>query len=354
MSRSLQFQIFLGVYLIAAVVAFAGCGEINKVNGSLDQIGQMNDKMQQMQSDTSAMKDQTGHVSTDSCELYDALRQGDTLASRRNALDKLITVHDEARKISEAGKYFMAFEFQLWSQSCEDTNQLKRDVLMQAAAQEFLREVQDFLPQGEFAPDPAAESDGVQYSDGNLAASVNALAAGLHVLNPKQEYRNLTIAKFPALSMLDVLEQGIAAKKLIDSGKRTVESYPLYVKEVLIQEKAAVALLQARYNIATAIALDGISDIRSGFFTQIKMYLTSWTAQMDRANLAQLQEYQAYIKGAVEIRDFLKANGYTPILNSNLQKVILNMQYKPQSLRSTAQQVEEAKLYQAFQDYAKP
>jgi hypothetical protein len=323
----------------ALTVSLAGCGEVNRVNKGLDRINSMDEKTQKL--------------SDASCELYDALRQGNTLDSRRRAIDNLLNnTKDEAAKIAQGAEYFMGFEFQLWSNACQDQSDHKRDLLMALGVQEFLRQVQEFFPDNDLSPDPSAQSNQKPYSDKNLTASLNALAATVHLLNPKQQIRADNDPTFKTYSMLDILEEGLAMKAKINSGEIPYEQIPEHVKEVLMQEKYAVALLQARYNIAVAIAIDGISDIHNGFFRQMMMYLKSWTAQMDRPNAVQLHEYQEYVKDSAKIGAFLKSIGVTPEINNDLKKVINNMQYDPNQKSSEKRRRDETKLIESIRQFA--
>lgn len=341
-------RMFLIVASVSGALFLSGCDLVDKVDGSLDKINDMSDNTKNMQE----KMDQLPVLTKASCELYDALRQGDTLTSRRNAVVNLLNSRQMARKISESGKYFMAFEFQLWSDSCQDESNLKLDYLKDSAAREFLREAQEFVADGDLSPDPAAQADGDMYSTGNLKASFNALAATLHMLNPKQEYRSKKEEQFKSYTMLDLLQDGLAAKVDLQSGRISADELPLQLREVLLQEKYAVALLQARYNIAVAIVLDGISNINGGFFSQTKMFLSPWSVDMNKANIAQLIEFQSYVKGAIEVRDFLRMHGYQPQLNSKFKQVLRNMRFNPDQKRTKAQSREEDKLINMLQQYA--
>jgi len=336
----------IGIYFGAAILLLAGCGEVDKVNGSLDQIGSMNDKMSTMSTDT-------GKVSSDSCELYDALRQDQALESRKTSLANIKSATDAADKMMLSGAYFMGFEFQLWSDSCLDTSKTNHDLLMASAAMEFTQTLpQFFTDQTDLSPDPSAMSDGVVDSQANLQASFNALAATVHLINPKQDKHLAVDPNFKEKSMLDILEQGIAAKAAIDSGKATVDSFPPQVKQVLLLEPYVIALLQARYNMAVAVVLNSISNVNNGFFTKLSMYLSSWDANLSKLNLAQIQEYENYVQGAVDTRNFLRANGYTPEMNSQFQRVLKNMNYKPDLTAQKGLQAEGSKLVKMIQDYA--
>lgn len=313
----------------------------------------MKDNMDNMSDKTNSMEKKTNQLSEDSCELYDALRQGNTLTIRRDSINNLLNgTRQEAAKISEAGPYFMAFEFQLWSDRCQDNSETKRDKLMAVAAQEFLRQVQEFYADNDLSPDPSATSDGSGFTNKNLHAIINALAATLHELNPKQEMRKAANPDFKTYSMLDILENGLAAKADLNSGKMRHGTEPEYVKEVLMQEKYAVALLQARYNMAVAIVIDGISHIRDGFFNQVMMFLKPWDANLKSQNLVQITEYQKYVNGANEVHDFLLKIGEKPELNKMFKKVLENMRYTPDKSRSTVLLTEEERLVQMIKDYA--
>lgn len=314
--------------LLLSLTALLGACEVKK---NLDE---MHDSTIEMNRTTKNMSDSTTSLQTATNELYDALRQGDSLAARRSALDNLLKATDPARKLSEAAKYFMAFEFQLWSDQGNDKGLEKREQLATLAALEFFKDVQQFIPGGTRDPKPFAGQI-LATEKSNLVNSFNALSAVLHYLNPKQETYLRQKKEMIPLSMNKMIEESLLAKPKIESGEKHLSEYPGYVAEVLANESTAIYLLEARYNYLSALFLGRSTNIANDMFLSAQMIATKWTLDLSNFNFAQVEELDKFLTGALKTKKLLTQIGVKPRTDTLLVHMFQNMNLTP-SLQPTS------------------
>jgi hypothetical protein len=298
----------------------------------------MHDATEQMNTTTAEMNQKTATLEAETGELYDALRQGDSLQLRRNALENLINAKDPARKLSEAGKYFMSFEFQLWSGRGPDKTQEKRDYLILCATQEFFKDLLQFIP-GDVREAQPLKGQILPTAKSNMVKSLNALAVTLHMLNPKQEAYLRADKSLKPASMYAFIEEALLLKPKLQSGEITKEKVPAYINEILANEKEAVYLLQARYNYVPALILARTTDIQNSKLTALKMLASSWVLDLTKLNLAQMTEVNMLAKWALETRDFLKRTGHTAAMDSMVARFYQNMKIVDSSSLNTGAKV---------------
>jgi hypothetical protein len=70
----------------------------------------------------------------------------------------------------------------------------------------------------------------------------------------------------------------------MSEGSKKLEDFPPYVKEVLLYEEVAIALLQGHMNMAAAVALERVSPISNGAIPYLKMNFGSWTMNLKKYN----------------------------------------------------------------------
>jgi hypothetical protein len=287
----------------------------------------MHDSTVKMENTTGKVEKHSESIDNQTGELYDALRQGDALQSRRTALANLINAKDPLRKLSEAAKYFMAFEVQLWNTLGPDANDGKRTLLATVAAREFFKDIAEFIPDGKMEPKPfAGQIFATQES--NLVNSFNALAATLHYINPKQEVLLAQRKDLKAISMYQIIEESLLAKTEIESGKKKISDYPGYVTEVLFSEKEAVYLLQARYNYLPALIIGKVSNAANSKIAAAMMIASRWNLDLSKLNSVQLEELNKFLLAAAKTRDLLVQIGETPKTDKLLLSMLKNAQVK--------------------------
>jgi uncharacterized protein YoxC len=311
-------------------------GDMNKTMGGMDtKLGETNQAMggmvqsvDKMNQNTEDLKKNTAEVSNVSCQMYSAIRQGDTLSSRRTAMEKINEVEAGAPKISEAGKYFMAFEYQLYSEACVAENH-SRELLAADAAKEFMRDVQQFIDPGQTEPMPFANPTLNGEKTANRQQALNALAVAMHILNPKQE-ATVKKSNLTQFSMWDMVKASLAARKQLEDGTKKISDFPDYVNQILIYDEVAQLLAQTRYNYLGAMMISRASHIREGVVNFAKMRLFSWTLDLSDYGIVEITEFANYLNAANLASDFMKANGLQPKMDNTLKAILGHMKLSDQ------------------------
>ncbi len=299
---------------------------MNETMGGMDKkMGDMNETMGGMNTIMQDMSEQTN-------ELYDAAKLGDSSMQRRAALEALARATASGRKITEATKYFISFEYQLYSGIGQDKSEEKRKHLLYEATLEFFKDVTEFLTK-EDVPQPLTQAE--KGGDDNKEASFNALAVSLHKMNRKQEeyLKKNKLKEEDSLSMYKIILSALAKKKAINGGQSKLDEIDDYEREVLNNEEVAVKLIQARNNFTAAILLGGISDIQKGTVVLGQnakagaMYIGKWDVNLEKINKVQSETAGKYIASILGAHKFLKEIGIEPVYNPTLLKILKNAQW---------------------------
>ncbi len=312
------------LFLLCSTTLLNACDVKKNIDEMHDSTVEMNRTTKEMNDTTSQMNNRTTDLQSATNELYDALRQGDSLAARRSALDNLLKATDPARKLSEAGKYFMSFEFQFWSDQGQDKGLGKREELATLAAREFFKDVQQFIPNGEMDPKPF-KGQIFATEKSNLINSLNALSVTTQCLNPKQEVYLREKKGMAPLSMNLMIEESLLAKSKIESGEKRLNEYPGYVAEILANESTAVYLLEARYNYLSALFLGRSTNIAHDKLAGAKYIAMKWTLDLSKFNFAQVEELNKFLTAALKTKSLLKQVGITPRMDILLVHMYKNM-----------------------------
>lgn len=303
--------------LLSLTTLLAAC----EVKQNLDE---MHDSTVEMNRTTKDMNHSTNSLETAIDELYNALRQGDSLSARRSALDNLVKASDPARKLSEAAKYFMAFEYQLWSDQGQDKGEEKRLELATLAAREFFKDIQQFIPGGEMSPKPFIGQI-IPTEKSNLVNSFNALSVAAHYMNPKQEIYLKEKKEMGSLTMNKMIEESLLAKPKIESGEKHLNEYPGYVAEVLANEPIAIYFLEARYNYLATLFLGRSTNIAHNKLAGAKIITMNWELDLSGFNFAQIDEMNKLLAGALKTKSVLKQIGIKARTDVLLVRMYKNM-----------------------------
>ncbi|HWU42779.1 MAG TPA: hypothetical protein VN132_05045, partial [Bdellovibrio sp.] len=269
-----------------------GCSEMKKMDDMKNNTSQMketttkmNDKMAHMDSTTTGMdkkmaqmNDTTTHmdetttgmsekmtavvtktegVKAISEELYDTIRQGNSVTLRRDGYAAVLNAPTLFKKISEANKYFMSFEFQIWNSHGQDLEPNQRDILGQQAAQEFFTEIEG-LAERDNSVNPLANPDPVEIlvdpsCAENREASFNAFAMALHQVNRKEVRAETQNSGLKRMTMYSMMEDALLAPRNMPQAG--------YIREILAHEEKAIQILQTRYNIFPLVFIDAVSKL---------------------------------------------------------------------------------------------
>ncbi|QLY24563.1 hypothetical protein [Bdellovibrio sp. KM01] len=305
----MKHKICLSGLLLLSMVA---CSEIQKVDEMHDATVKMSDTTEDMKKSTGELKDQTD-------ELYDALRQGNALQLRREAYNSVLQAPTLFKKISEATKYFMSYEVQLWNGLGQDKSSAKREVLEQQATQEFFMEIEE-LARRDNSVDPLAEPDAKDItSKDNMTASFNAMAVAMDRTNRKQVENVDRLGDTQLVSMYSLMEEALLAPRDIPQKGS--------IREVLAHEEKAIQILQTRYNMFPLMFIDMVSKLGDkNLVMQAKTLLLGWDLDMSGMNATQVEYLKTEVlQKGIDAKNLLIKLGKTPQMDSKVKRLIDKM-----------------------------
>jgi hypothetical protein len=293
----------------------AACSELKKVDEMHDATVKMSDTTEDMKKSTTELKGQTD-------ELYDALRQGNSLQLRREAYNSILQAPSLFKKISEATKYFMSYEIQLWNGIGQDISADKRASLEQQATQEFFMEIEELAPRDN-SVDPLAEPDAKDItSRDNMTASFNAMAVAMERTNRKQIENVDRLGEKKIVSMYSLMEDALLAPRDIPQTGSN--------REVLAHEEKAIQILQTRYNMFPLMFIDAVSKLGDkNKVMQAKTLLMGWDLELSGMSATQVEFLKTEVlQKGIDAKELLIKLGRKPELNSKVARLIDKMKVK--------------------------
>jgi hypothetical protein len=340
----------LSPFLLAALLvalAFTSCSKVNDMhdatmrmdattakmeaqteamNANTQQMKAVTDRMNghidSMDGNTKDMKADTEDMNATMGQLFDSARQGAALDIRNKNWELLKSSTSLEDKGTYAGLYFDSFEFQLWTNLGQDAQKGARERLMQDAVDEFFRRVLGITHWAPDTLDPLAGEDPLKSGATDAEkADFNAVAGSLERNNRKQE-ENPQSAK-NELSMLNLIESGLAAGQQIRAGKAKLEDFPQYVNIVLQREELAQRLLRARVQLMGFATLGYLIPITRNLEEKARYVVlgASWELDFNQMNQSQLKLVSFRLGEAIAARNFLAGLGVQEPLNSTLARV---------------------------------
>lgn len=273
----------------------------------------MSNKFDLQLAETYTLSGRTKAMSMTSDELYDALRQATGLQVRNEVWKNMLEAPTMYRKMVEAGKYFMAFEMQLWNQFGQDGTQAKRDSLAQQATKEFFFQIEE-LAKRDGSLDLTAEPKPTDiHSESNRMSAFNAVALALNQVNRKQlEFLGAMKKPSAVISMHSLILEALEAKSTVENLEYDKLGSKLpFIREILVHEDRAVQLLRAQVNLAPLVFIDSITKLsEKNIFAKGKMLL-SWELDLASVKSNDLEYYyQELVEPALRSKALLKKLGY--------------------------------------------
>jgi hypothetical protein len=277
-----------------------------------------------LETQTQGLDEKTRQLKLTSEALYRDLRQGNSLTIRGQRLEAMERTPEIDAKVSEAGKYFMAFEFQLYKYFGFD-NDANMEKLQLDAIDEFVRDVRRYSFGG-YAIDLTSNNDNMK--------NLFAMSVALHRINPNEEelvrYKNLK-----ELTLLSMILDTLAKKKDIDAGVVQAKEFE---HQILVNEDDMVYMLQLRSNFLAGMVLEKLSGVQeAGFLRKAKMALFHWAADFSELNhnQDQLKEYAKWMSECLRIRDLLSKMGYDTRIDGMLVKLYRHMNVQVTAVKPT-------------------
>jgi hypothetical protein len=305
------FPLILGLF-------FLGCSNANEMQAKTNKMSETTERMDNKMSDTNNNIGEVLRVSKNALRL---VRPSSAAEARNIALSLMDYASTLSSKISYAAKYFHAFEFQFWTS--EFDTRTHREDLKGQAAEEFFKEIRQFMVK------PLTPLAGEE-------AGLYALSATLH----EKEFFQIQGAKeagIPETSMLDIIEEGLRSKELVNGGRLMGRQIPVAVSTVLQNEERAVQILKSRQNVLLLLALSEAWDmgerraalVWNAIWAEFAYWVTFANIQLklETKNLVQIQWQNRYLRGSLRVRDLLLDLGYNADLESGKLKLDLPYVY---------------------------
>ena len=314
MSQTVLKSTLHALLVVLSMVGLTGCSLFDNLKETHDATLELDKKTTDLAEKTQGIEDLTQ-------TLLEQNRQGSANEIRQESLKRLKEATTLEEKVSQAGHYFYAFEFQLFDERIDSPT--KRAAIYQEAMEEIFREISEF-------------ANGKRLDDlnpaNNDAGSLNlyALATGMHVVNSIQTLEAQRNG-YTAVSVLDLIQKGLNQLHEVSAGKRTEASMDPFAREVAINEELAVYILRTRFNFMTALPLADLTNINAGgvagIIEKLRLVLTHWDASQGLAklNTSQIRFCDEKLELGLATRDMLLDLGEDPKLDANLLKIYKNM-----------------------------
>ncbi len=309
----MKLEIILSLLVLFVLSA---CDMVRKVDDMHDKTAEMAGTTKEMSNDMKDMKKSTKNVEGTASNTFEAMRRT-SVTIRKEAMEVFTNNPSIAHKLSAAATYVRAFEFQSWNGDAFDTAE-NREELFKDALEQFFEEIQQFFGTEVL---PMSNSQKVIY----------AIAANLHRLDPIQG-KGAAKVNDHAVSMLDLIEQGLRAKPAVNSGALHGKAIKESVAIVLQNEKYAVQLIKARQNFLLLLAFSKMIGLREGPLGVLdgliyengnkKIY-----GNLENQNRAEISAYNKFIRSSLRSRRILLELGEDASLEGNLIKLDLREIY---------------------------
>jgi hypothetical protein len=304
----------ISLVFLLAIAALPSCSKVQE----------MHNATMEMNSTTSDLADVSSQMNKMMAEVYDSGRQGASLDLRNKLFDIAVNAPKIEEKATNAGLYFLAFEFQLWSNLGQDNREGERERLMKDAVEEFFCHMLSITHWTEV--DPFAGKNPLAFGEAeNERAIFNAFALTLEKNNRKQDITT-TDNGIDALSMRNLIENALLADQKIKAGEARITDFPAYVDIVRQHEELAVRLLKARYQMLGLAVLTQLTPIArnnwEGF--KYKIWGKSWNIDLKKVNSSALRLAAFRLKEANRARDFLASIGEKVELDSSIAAIYAN------------------------------
>lgn len=302
------------LFLLCAATTFSACSKVQE----------MHNATMEMNSTTSDLADVSSQMNKMMAEVYDSGRQGASLDLRNKLFDFAVRAPKIEEKATNAGLYFLAFEFQLWSNIGQDNRAGERERLMKDAVEEFFCHLLSLTHWAEI--DPFAGKNPLAFGETeNERANFNAFALTLEKNNRKQDITT-TDNGLDTISMRNLIENALLAGQKIKAGEARIADFPAYVDIVLQHEEIAIRLLKARHQMLGLAVLTQLTPIArnnwEGF--KYKIWGKSWKIDLNQLNSSALRLAAFRLKEANRARDFLAGLGEKAELDSAIAAIYAN------------------------------
>lgn len=300
------------------------------------------------------LKSISNNISNISGELYDAARQGDSKASRRASLKSLLDAQTLPAKVAEAATYLASFEYQFWSGIGQDSSIEKRNELMYEAVHEFFMSISDFYDPSVDYSFSATVNKSINFMYSSKESSFYAFSLALHYPNRKQIDLIKHNPQLKLVTMYSMFEEALLLKSKIEAGEIKLSEQPLYIQEILANEKIVTKLLAARINTFGLAFLVKLTDISTGLVQANNMRSKPWIFNPDLVNSAQLEKGIDFLTSANQTKKLMKTIGLSTTKHQVIQSVFSNLRIQKSNKGSKENKALKLKIEHLLAEYIKP
>ncbi len=256
-------------------------------------------------------------------------RAKESQSTRQDNLRHMEEAQTFEQKMTHATDFLKAFEYNLWTNdSTIGDNDKYRKRLQLNAIEEFFRAVRENLNTFKDIDDIRPTSDKAE------ALNLNAIAVGLHKVHDFQE---LLVERegITKVSMLSMIKDALKKAEPLSKGLIALADLEDYEKEILYYQEEAKILLNIRYNITSAMALVGVSELQKKFsFLNLEIpstikkfgrFVKSWDSKYDGLNFIQQEKINIYLSEAIATRDYMRSVAIEDKLDKKIRKIFSKM-----------------------------
>ncbi len=280
--------------------------------------------------------------------MYSDTRQAISAQLRKDTYDSLMAALTMKDKLSEAFKYHLTYEYQLWKNSGKDDG-AKRLELMDLAATEyfakieslvsktmtdeiiheialFLKSPRDYLTKSWHETSKNKDDYSTLVQTNNQRALL-ALSATMHKVNPSQSEVFVKTGVQP-VSMYSMVTKALTQYGDYNLGKKNYEEIPAYIETIQDNAPLAVRLLHFRHNFLAAMAFGKLHEVDTSLWAgvvvhpeaataELKAKTSLWQLDLTGKGIAFIHKMNLYLQYAVTTKNFLRSIGVNVEANTD-------------------------------------
>lgn len=332
-------KLLIPLFLLATLVSCSEVKEAVKMPEKMDKLGETTDGM----SDTTS-------------QLYSQLRSAQSSVERRDTFGMILNDNVEmGQKLTNAAKFFMAFEYNLYTGIKPYDNSEIRDMLFFDAVEEFYKNMASVYEtdiKGEFNVKKAIKKGKMtpihtgkwSLKKRNYEQAFYAVAAAMHKVHHRQTY-NAKTNGFAEMSIYTLMKNALVK----DSHGATLSEYEEYMVAGNNKE-ISIALLKARIDIILALAINDSMDADEASFwpgllhviTGGKLGKLELPSTFETSNAATMHEANKKIEEALKCYDFLLSIGVEHKIDKKVKNIFDNVELPElDSIQTENEQIHE-------------
>lgn len=315
---------------------------------SCSKVKELEDKTDNMESTMEKMNKTMNNMDSNMTNMYRQVRQKESEDTRTKQMDILRDSNlSMGAKLTAAKKYFLAFEYQMWTNTGFDTKEF-REKLVEDAMEELYRELTDIY----------AGYTGISPLDiDNANADTEAFYALATTAHFKNIYQESLLEDHPELEELDLYDMMKKSLKLYKRNKPLKGAMAVPVRGQNLEMTREI--LGARMNFMTALALKDMVNrnemnlrdkARGALFKVFGNGIGSLNlnSKFEVQNRYTQKDIVKKLNSALTAKKVLNSTGGKARLDSSLSSIITNLRVVKKSNASAKQKQETSEVYKVL------